>query len=149
MFHYLNVLNVFLFFFFQKRNQIPKLTGFWHRMSTSGEEIDVICQRVADKGIITLNRPNVLNALNLSMIRKIYPQMLVGFLIFFFCYGHRVVSSFLHIFPSTFNKVFLSVMKCKLIQTLNANIQGLISKQKEMFMPVSFLKVEIKSNSVD
>lgn len=45
-------------------------------MSTSGEEIDVICQRVADKGIITLNRPNVLNALNLSMIRKIYPQML-------------------------------------------------------------------------
>lgn len=45
-------------------------------MSTSGEKIDVICQRVADKGIITLNRPNVLNALNLSMIRKIYPQML-------------------------------------------------------------------------
>jgi len=42
---------------------------------SSGEENEVILQTVANKGIITLNRPKALNALNLSMIRKIYPAM--------------------------------------------------------------------------
>jgi len=45
------------------------------RSMSSGEENEVILQTVANKGIITLNRPKALNALNLSMIRKIYPTM--------------------------------------------------------------------------
>ena len=45
------------------------------RSMSSGEENEVILQTVANKGIITLNRPKALNALNLSMIRKIYPAM--------------------------------------------------------------------------
>lgn len=43
-------------------------------MSTAAEE-EVIIERKGSKGIITLNRPQALNALNLSMIRKIYPQL--------------------------------------------------------------------------
>ncbi|XP_064595108.1 3-hydroxyisobutyryl-CoA hydrolase, mitochondrial-like [Liolophura sinensis] len=37
---------------------------------------EVIFQTVGNKGVITLNRPSALNALNLPMIRKMYPQML-------------------------------------------------------------------------
>lgn len=36
---------------------------------------DVLLDRVGNKGIITLNRPNALNALSLPMIHKIYPQL--------------------------------------------------------------------------
>ncbi|XP_025082431.1 3-hydroxyisobutyryl-CoA hydrolase, mitochondrial-like isoform X1 [Pomacea canaliculata] len=36
---------------------------------------DVVFQAVRDKRIIILNRPKALNALNLSMIQKIYPSM--------------------------------------------------------------------------
>lgn len=61
---------------FVKRNQSLTLNGFWRQMSTADGEADVIFQSLGGKGIITLNRPKVLNALNLSMIRKIYPQML-------------------------------------------------------------------------
>lgn len=42
--------------------------------SSSAEE-EVILKTIGTKGLITLNRPKALNALNLSMIRKIYPQM--------------------------------------------------------------------------
>lgn len=45
------------------------------RPMSSGEENDVILQSVHNKGLITLNRPKALNALNLPMIRKIYPAM--------------------------------------------------------------------------
>lgn len=38
---------------------------------------EVIFEKVDTKGIITLNRPKALNALNLSMIRKILPVMTV------------------------------------------------------------------------
>ncbi|XP_046902744.1 3-hydroxyisobutyryl-CoA hydrolase, mitochondrial isoform X2 [Hypomesus transpacificus] len=36
---------------------------------------EVLIERVGTAGIITLNRPKALNALNLSMIRMIYPQL--------------------------------------------------------------------------
>ncbi|XP_033114729.1 3-hydroxyisobutyryl-CoA hydrolase, mitochondrial-like [Anneissia japonica] len=44
-------------------------------MSSMASEEDVILERKGSKGIITLNRPKALNALNLSMIRKIYPKL--------------------------------------------------------------------------
>ncbi|XP_023023909.2 3-hydroxyisobutyryl-CoA hydrolase isoform X1 [Leptinotarsa decemlineata] len=43
------------------------------RMSSAQD--DVIFQDVGDKGVIILNRPKALNALNLSMIKKIGPKM--------------------------------------------------------------------------
>ncbi|XP_053209246.1 3-hydroxyisobutyryl-CoA hydrolase, mitochondrial-like isoform X1 [Panonychus citri] len=43
--------------------------------SSSSSDDDVILNREDNKGIIICNRPNQLNALNLSMVRKIYPQL--------------------------------------------------------------------------
>uniref|UniRef100_A0A8C6TBR0 3-hydroxyisobutyryl-CoA hydrolase n=1 Tax=Neogobius melanostomus TaxID=47308 RepID=A0A8C6TBR0_9GOBI len=42
---------------------------------SSQPEPEVLLQRVGRAGVITMNRPKVLNALNLSMIRQIYPQL--------------------------------------------------------------------------
>uniref|UniRef100_A0A8C9SJE0 3-hydroxyisobutyryl-CoA hydrolase n=1 Tax=Scleropages formosus TaxID=113540 RepID=A0A8C9SJE0_SCLFO len=36
---------------------------------------EVVFERIRNAGVITLNRPKALNALNLSMIRHIYPQL--------------------------------------------------------------------------
>uniref|UniRef100_A0AAR2LK92 3-hydroxyisobutyryl-CoA hydrolase n=1 Tax=Pygocentrus nattereri TaxID=42514 RepID=A0AAR2LK92_PYGNA len=36
---------------------------------------DVLLERVGNAGVITLNRPKILNALSLDMIRQIYPQL--------------------------------------------------------------------------
>ncbi|RZC40565.1 3-hydroxyisobutyryl-CoA hydrolase, mitochondrial, partial [Asbolus verrucosus] len=44
------------------------------KMSTVTD--DVLFQDVDDKGVVTLNRPKALNALNLSMVSKLYPQLL-------------------------------------------------------------------------
>jgi len=41
----------------------------------SSESQDVLLDKIGNKGIITLNRPKNLNALNLSMIQQIYPQL--------------------------------------------------------------------------
>ncbi|XP_072117787.1 3-hydroxyisobutyryl-CoA hydrolase, mitochondrial [Mobula birostris] len=47
-----------------------------HLMSTSTSlDKEVLLTRSGCAGIITLNRPKALNALNLSMIRQIYPQL--------------------------------------------------------------------------
>ncbi|XP_042875061.1 3-hydroxyisobutyryl-CoA hydrolase, mitochondrial-like isoform X2 [Penaeus japonicus] len=43
------------------------------RMSSSAPE--AILEEVGDKGVITLNRPKALNALNLNMVRLIYPKL--------------------------------------------------------------------------
>jgi len=38
---------------------------------------EVLFEKVGNAGVITLNRPKALNALNLTMIRHIYPQLKV------------------------------------------------------------------------
>ena len=43
-------------------------------MSASTEPV-VILQDVGDKGVITLNRPKALNALNYDMLKLIQPQL--------------------------------------------------------------------------
>uniref|UniRef100_A0A4W6FCQ8 3-hydroxyisobutyryl-CoA hydrolase n=1 Tax=Lates calcarifer TaxID=8187 RepID=A0A4W6FCQ8_LATCA len=45
-----------------------------HMMSTHVEP-EVLLEKVGRAGVITMNRPKVLNALNLTMIRQIYPQL--------------------------------------------------------------------------
>lgn len=44
---------------------------------SSRAEAEVLLEKVGCAGVITMNRPKVLNALNLSMIRQIYPQLKV------------------------------------------------------------------------
>ncbi|XP_030064938.1 3-hydroxyisobutyryl-CoA hydrolase, mitochondrial [Microcaecilia unicolor] len=41
----------------------------------SGSEAEVLLEKTGCAGVITLNRPKALNALNLSMIQLIYPQL--------------------------------------------------------------------------
>ncbi|XP_060558404.1 3-hydroxyisobutyryl-CoA hydrolase, mitochondrial-like isoform X1 [Ruditapes philippinarum] len=43
--------------------------------TSSSVDDEVLIQQIDTKGIITLNRPKALNALNLNMIQKIMPQM--------------------------------------------------------------------------
>ncbi|XP_061580513.1 3-hydroxyisobutyryl-CoA hydrolase, mitochondrial [Cololabis saira] len=45
-----------------------------HMMSSRAEP-DVLLEKVGRAGVITMNRPKVLNALNMNMIRQIYPQL--------------------------------------------------------------------------
>nr|XP_035931398.1 3-hydroxyisobutyryl-CoA hydrolase, mitochondrial isoform X4 [Halichoerus grypus] len=45
------------------------------RMSKHTEAAEVLLERKGCAGVITLNRPKFLNALNVSMIRHIYPQL--------------------------------------------------------------------------
>ncbi|XP_064644379.1 3-hydroxyisobutyryl-CoA hydrolase, mitochondrial-like isoform X2 [Lineus longissimus] len=44
-------------------------------MNSQAATDEVLLETIGDKGVITLNRPKALNALNLSMIRTIYPQL--------------------------------------------------------------------------
>ncbi|XP_033473419.1 3-hydroxyisobutyryl-CoA hydrolase, mitochondrial [Epinephelus lanceolatus] len=44
-------------------------------MMSSRVEPEVLLERVGCAGVITINRPKVLNALNLTMVQQIYPQL--------------------------------------------------------------------------
>lgn len=44
-------------------------------MMSSQVEPEVLLEKVGNAGVITINRPKVLNALNMSMIQQIYPQL--------------------------------------------------------------------------
>lgn len=44
---------------------------------SSHAEPEVLLEKVGRAGVITMNRPKVLNALNLTMIQQIYPQLKV------------------------------------------------------------------------
>uniref|UniRef100_A0A669EUM8 3-hydroxyisobutyryl-CoA hydrolase n=1 Tax=Oreochromis niloticus TaxID=8128 RepID=A0A669EUM8_ORENI len=46
-----------------------------HIQMSSHAEPEVLLEKVGRAGVITMNRPKVLNALNLTMIRQIYPQL--------------------------------------------------------------------------
>lgn len=52
-------------------NKFATIYNITRKMSS--DQSDVVVQNVKDKGVIILNRPKALNALNISMVRKIYP----------------------------------------------------------------------------
>ena len=52
---------------------IPSSRTLFSSQSSSNDE--VLFEEKGNKAVITLNRPKALNALNLNMIRKLYPQM--------------------------------------------------------------------------
>lgn len=54
---------------------ICRLQRLQGHMMSSHVEPEVVMERVGRAGVITMNRPKVLNALNLNMIRLIYPQL--------------------------------------------------------------------------
>ena len=59
---------------------LSSITAQVRNMSSHADD-DVLFERVGGAGIITLNRPKALNALNLSMIRKIEPMMDVSYVL--------------------------------------------------------------------
>ncbi|KAM9805168.1 3-hydroxyisobutyryl-CoA hydrolase, mitochondrial [Neosynchiropus ocellatus] len=58
-----------------KLRSICRLQRIQAHMMSSRVEPDVLLEKVGRAGVITMNRPQVLNALNLSMVQKILPQL--------------------------------------------------------------------------
>jgi len=48
--------------------------------SAESNDDEVLVSQVGDKGVLTMNRPKVLNALNISMIQHITAQIKVNFM---------------------------------------------------------------------
>uniref|UniRef100_A0A671UA85 3-hydroxyisobutyryl-CoA hydrolase n=1 Tax=Sparus aurata TaxID=8175 RepID=A0A671UA85_SPAAU len=65
---------VFLYFSSRLRS-ICRLQRIQGHMMSSQVEPEVLLEKVGNAGVITMNRPKVLNALNMTMIRQIYPQL--------------------------------------------------------------------------
>ncbi|XP_076119813.1 3-hydroxyisobutyryl-CoA hydrolase, mitochondrial isoform X1 [Alosa pseudoharengus] len=58
-----------------KLRSICRLQRIRGHMMSSHAGSEVLSEKVGNAGVITLNRPKALNALNLPMIRHIYPQL--------------------------------------------------------------------------
>lgn len=52
-----------------------RLQRIHSHMMSSASEPEVLLEKIGRAGVVTMNRPKVLNALNLPMIRQIYPQL--------------------------------------------------------------------------
>ncbi|KAK6310184.1 hypothetical protein J4Q44_G00200650 [Coregonus suidteri] len=52
-----------------------RLQSIRGQMMTSQAGAEILVEKVGNAGVITLNRPKALNALNMNMIRLIYPQL--------------------------------------------------------------------------
>ena len=48
--------------------------------SVADSDDEVVISQVGDKGVFTMNRPKVLNALNVSMIQRMTAQLKVSFM---------------------------------------------------------------------
>lgn len=57
---------------------------------TTASSSEVLLEKKGCAGVITMNRPKALNALNISMIRQMYPQLKVGAFLLNQCCGHSV-----------------------------------------------------------
>lgn len=57
----------------QLRQPVHASLNIVRRMASSADE--VLFQTVKDKGVITLNRPKALNAINYNMIKQITPTL--------------------------------------------------------------------------
>ena len=44
-------------------------------MSSEANDQEIIVERKGDKGVITVNRPQALNAISLAMVRSLYTQL--------------------------------------------------------------------------
>ncbi|XP_076603043.1 3-hydroxyisobutyryl-CoA hydrolase, mitochondrial [Chaetodon auriga] len=53
-----------------------RLQRIQSHMMSSQVEPEVLLEKVGRAGVITMNRPKVLNALNMTMIQQIYPQLM-------------------------------------------------------------------------
>ena len=73
---------------------VSSVTAQVRRMSGFAED-DVLFERIGGAGVVTLNRPSALNALNLSMIRKISPMIEVIPNTYFMLYYTVIFLSFL------------------------------------------------------
>lgn len=66
---------IFHLYFFNHRARLFSLTTSRSLRNMSSSVEEVLFETKGNKGVITLNRPKALNALNLNMIRMIYPQL--------------------------------------------------------------------------